>query len=116
MKRAIYIAVAAATLLLASSLPALAHGYVRGGIWIGPGWGPGWWGPAYPYPYPYYASPPVVVQQQPEVYVEPQQQQEAPSYWYYCQKPQGYYPYVKQCPGGWMKVVPSPQAPEEEEE
>jgi hypothetical protein len=37
-------------------------------VFIGPGWGPGWWGyPAYPY-YPYYSyypAPPVVVEQQP---------------------------------------------------
>ena len=30
----------------------------------------------------------------------------APSYWYYCQNPAGYYPYVSQCPGGWLPVVP----------
>jgi hypothetical protein len=35
-----------------------------------------------------------------------------PIYWYYCQNPQGYYPYVKQCPNGWMKVVPSPPPPQ----
>ena len=88
------------------------HYYRRGpyygpGIWIGPGWGPWWWGaPYYPY-YPYYSEP-VVIQQQPSVYVQPTPQQEEQSYWYYCPNPQGYYPYVKQCPKGWMKVVPSP--------
>ena len=30
----------------------------------------------------------------------------APSYWYYCENPAGYYPYVSQCPGGWLPVVP----------
>jgi hypothetical protein len=69
----------------------------------------------YPYtysPYPYYYSPPpqrVIIQQQPEVYMEqtptPAPQQ---TYWYYCPSPQGYYPYVKECPAGWMKVVPTP--------
>ena len=34
---------------------------------------------------------------------EPQQ-----SYWYYCQDPQGYYPYVRNCPGGWQQVLPTP--------
>ena len=76
-------------------------------IFIGPGWGPGWWGPpAYPY-YPYYSSypaPPVVIEQRPQAYV--QQNQQESDYWYYCQNPEGYYPYVKSCPGGWMKVVP----------
>lgn len=116
MKRTIS-AIATATLLIASCPPAFAHGYVRGGIWIGPGWGPGWWGPAYTYPYPYYVGPPVVVQQQPPTeYAAPEPQPEQPSYWYFCQSPKGYYPYVKQCPGGWMKVVPTPPPTEEGEE
>ena len=29
-------------------------------------------------------------------------------YWYYCRKPEGYYPHVKKCPDGWMQVVPQP--------
>jgi hypothetical protein len=33
--------------------------------------------------------------------------QRRPSYWHFCQDPEGYYPYVKDCPGGWMTVVPS---------
>lgn len=83
-------------------------------IWVDPGWGPGWWGPTYPY-YPdvYYQdymnheAPPVVIQQQPEEYIQAPQQAE-PSYWYYCQNPEGYYPYVKRCPKGWMRVIPTP--------
>ena len=65
-------------------------------LWVGP---PAWWGPA-----PYYAPPVVAAPQAPQVYA----QQDAPqqNYWYYCQNPQGYYPYVQQCPGGWMMVVP----------
>ena len=77
------------------------------------GWGPWWWGPpAYPYypSYPYYAAPPVVVPQQPQAYAQKDQQQES-DYWYYCQNPQGYYPYIKSCPGGWMKVVPNSVPP-----
>jgi len=83
--------------------------YYGGSIWIGPGWGP-WWGyPDYSYPYyPYYPAPPVINQQQQPVYVEPAPQQEEQNYWYYCPNPQGYYPYVKQCPKGWLKVIPSP--------
>jgi hypothetical protein len=81
-------------------------------IFIGPGWGPGYWGPrAYPY-YPYYSyypAPPVVVEQQPQGYV--QQNETESDYWYYCQDPEGYYPYVKSCPGGWMKVVPDTDPP-----
>ena len=36
------------------------------------------------------------------------------SYWYYCQDAQGYYPYVKSCPGGWTRVVPTPPQPGKE--
>lgn len=91
--------------------------YRHGGIWIG---GP-IWGVPYPYPYPYPytyrypypdyyypAPPPVIIEKQPETYI-----QKAPSeppeqgYWYYCPSPQGYYPAIKECPDGWMKVVPT---------
>lgn len=87
------------------------------GLWLGPGWGPGWgWPYYYPsYYYPYYpAEPPIVVEQQPEVYVQPPPLEEQPVYWYFCKDPQGYYPYVKQCPSGWMKVVPTPPSPSTE--
>ena len=83
-------------------------------VWFGPGWG---WDPFfypyYPYyPYSYYDQPAVVVPQQSEEYVLPEQQPEETSYWYYCRSSRGYYPYVKSCPGGWMKVVPTPTPPE----
>jgi hypothetical protein len=82
-------------------------------VWGGPGFywggsivvGPPW------YPYGYYAAPPTVIQQEPQTYVHPEQPQE--NYWYYCQNPQGYYPYVQSCPGGWMKVVPQPAPPKQ---
>ncbi len=87
------------------------HGGIGGSVVIGPGfwWGdPWWWGPSYPYPY--YVAPPVVVPEAPPVYVEP----EAPAqqYWYYCPNPPGYYPYIKECPPGWMTVVPPTTAPQ----
>jgi hypothetical protein len=80
-----------------------------------------WWGPRIyigppvvwaPYPYYTYSpsytySPPVVVES-PPVYI--QQQPAAPTSWYYCQEPQGYYPYVSECPGGWTPVAPTPAA------
>jgi hypothetical protein len=85
-------------------------GHVGVGVWLGPGW----WGPNYyPFYYPYF--PPeqrIVIEQQPEMYIQPSQQaEEQQIYWYYCTEPKGYYPYVKQCPSGWMKVVPSPPPP-----
>lgn len=93
------------------------------GVYIGPGW-------YYPYPhyvYPpvYYTYPPVVVtpasppvyieQGQPQLLPQPPVAENAPAqpqsnYWYYCSKPEGYYPYVKQCPGGWQQVAPRPPA------
>jgi hypothetical protein len=78
-----------------------------------------WWGPrvvvgppvvfgppvvwARPYPYSYGRS---VVVESPPTYVH--QDPAASGHWYYCQSPQGYYPYVQQCPGGWLQVAPTP--------
>ncbi len=88
------------------------YGWYGFGLWGYPyGWGYPY---AYPYGYPYYGYPysypyaysypsyPPADTQLP-VPSEPQQ-----SYWYYCQDPQGYYPYVRNCPGGWTQVVPTP--------
>jgi len=63
-----------------------------------------------PFRYPRYVEPPpVVVREQPPAYIPPQLPV-APvqNYWYYCQNPQGYYPYVRQCTHQWMRVVPTP--------
>lgn len=83
--------------------------YGYGGYGFG-GYGYGY--PSFSYP-PYYAYPPtVIVPPTPPVYI--QQQQAQPSiqpqtnYWYYCQNPDGYYPYVENCPGGWLQVAPQP--------
>ena len=113
-----------------------SHGGWHGGGWHGGGWhGGGWhgrhhfWGPrvffgvgvaapfwwypygyAYPYPYAYPAdSPPMAVESSPQTYI--QEDTQAQQYWYYCQNPQGYYPYVKECPGGWQQVAPQPPEP-----
>jgi len=130
MKKIMRIVLALLVVLMAGTLPALAdrgghewHGGRGGhfdhgghfghrgghggfGVFIGPGW----WDP-YPY-YPYYASPPVIVQQPPDVYIQPPPDVVEPHYWYYCPAPQGYYPYVKKCPQGWMQVVPPATTPE----
>jgi len=136
MKRLSRISLAVVAALLMSAVSGHAERF-HGGGW-GHGWGPGWgpavelglglglWGLAYPYYgypyYPYYTAP-LVQQPSAEIYVEPNSQQSvAPTYWFYCQDSNGYYPYVKKCPSGWMKVVPSappsptPPGPEEEEE
>lgn len=73
-----------------------------------------WYGytPGYVYPP---AAPVVVTPAQPPVYIQqpPVAQQSQPqppatSYWYYCRNPEGYYPYVKNCPEGWLQVAPQP--------
>jgi hypothetical protein len=131
MKRTIRISFAVVAALLMSAMPGLAErgggGYGRGGGWGGGhgggwGWGPavglgvglGMWGLSYPYYgypyYPYYNPAPIIVQPSTEMSAAPAQSVE-PTYWYYCRAPEGYYPYVKQCSGGWMKVVPSPPQP-----
>jgi hypothetical protein len=139
MKKTICIYFAALAFLLVNSFPVMAgygghggHGGYGGrgygghrgyggyggrsgiGIWLGPGWS----GVAdysyYPY-YPVYQEPPAIAPQQPDIYVQSTPQPEQSSYWYYCQNPKGYYPYVKKCQSGWMKVVPTPPPTDQEE-
>lgn len=97
--------------------PRHSHSHFSGSIWIGPSWGvwDPFWYPYYPYPsYRYYAPPTtVVVPQEPQQYILPESQQEETGYWYYCRKPEGYYPYVERCPSGWMKVIPDTTPPGE---
>ncbi len=91
------------------------HGHGGGrfgiGIVIGPAWP--YYPPNYYYPNYYPAYPPNVIIQSPPVYVEqgapaPPPAQVPENYWYYCSSPQGYYPYIKECPAGWQKVAPQP--------
>jgi len=88
------------------------------GFYFGPGFGWPYYYPYYPsFPYyryyPYYPYPPAItVPSSPPVYIQRNTEQPAPqpqsSYWYYCRHPNGYYPYVKECPGGWQQVAPQP--------
>jgi len=108
----------AVALMAATASPSEAWGrdrYAWGGphVWGGPHF---WWGPRVylgppvvwaPYPYPYDSRP--VVVEPPPVYME--QQPLTPGYWYYCRSSNNYYPYVSQCPGGWIPVAPTPPAP-----
>jgi len=100
----------AALLGAAASAPALAWhgGGVRFGVVIGAPFYPWYYPPSYYYP-PYYA-PVVTVPAAPTTYVEQGSPpaQNAPSYWYYCEASKTYYPYVKECPAGWLRVVPHP--------
>jgi hypothetical protein len=108
----------------ASALAQHHGGHVRFGfgVFVGPGF---WYPPPYygfppyyypPYYYPPYAYPPVVTgPAPPATYIEQGSAQPAPAqppgYWYYCVEPDGYYPYVKECPGGWQRVAPQPPPP-----
>ena len=95
------------------------------GGFYGPGFfGRGFYGNPYGFGYPYgfgfprpfysrgyYAAP--YVPRARTVYVQRESsaapaQQAQNSYWYYCRNPEGYYPYIKQCPEGWLQVAPQP--------
>lgn len=88
--------------------PALVYGVPLGAAYYG-GYR-GYYGvPGY-YGGPAYYGPPVV--SAPPVYVE--QAVPAPqSYWYWCAEPQGYYPDVRECAGGWQAVAPQPAVPQQ---
>jgi hypothetical protein len=98
-------------LLVAGMGSASAHGSrARGGVYVGPYWGPMF------YPPPFYYQPQVIVvpAEPPPVYIEQNEPAAAPAaasqqYWYYCAAQKGYYPYVKECPDGWQKVLPQPE-------
>jgi hypothetical protein len=93
-----------------ASAPAPAHP-VHGRVAVfvgGPLWYPYYYPyPYYPYPYPYYPVP-IASPTPPTRYIEQGQEgaDDAQDYWYYCTESKTYYPYVKECPGGWLRVVP----------
>ena len=91
------------------------HGHSRPGAhFVAPLWLP----PiaAAPYYDYYFYNPPLLTVPPPTVYVQqdvaPAEGAAAQGMWYYCADPQGYYPSVEQCPGGWQQVSPQPTAPE----
>jgi hypothetical protein len=80
-----------------------AGGWVGGIGFAGfPLWYPNGDGAVYGYAYPAIGEAPP-----PVVYIE---REPPPEYWYYCREPQGYYPQVGECPGGWVKVAPRPRS------
>jgi hypothetical protein len=87
-----------------------------GGVFWGPGFGWGapwpWFGypvAVWPVPVSTFSPPPVqfversAVEQQ-----EPGSAAPDPGYWFHCARPEGYYPYVRSCPGGWEPVPARP--------
>lgn len=118
------------TAILISGAPVMAGGG-HGGGW---GWGyfglglatgallsyPYYYQPYYPY-YPYYSyypyayapayrtSPTVIYREREPAYAEPDRARySSRNTWYYCKESNAYYPYVRNCPGGWEKVPTVP--------
>jgi len=85
-------------------------GHFRGSVFIGGAFFAPWYWPG-PYYYPPAYYPPAYY---PPSYYPPAteymeaQPSAAPSYWYYCAASRAYYPYVRECPGGWQQVAPQP--------
>lgn len=89
--------------------------HVGVGVYFG---GPAYWYYPWPYYYPpaYYYSPyypyyyPPAQAYSPPAYVEQGTSTERfeSNWWYYCAGSDRYYPYVKECPGGWQRVTPQP--------
>ena len=73
------------------------HAHHPRGVFFG-----GFWYSPYYYPYYYYYPP---------GYYYPPAMGPADPYWYYCRGANAYYPYVRDCPGGWERYLPSPQSP-----
>jgi hypothetical protein len=112
--------------LLSALIPIAAAGDVRIGVAVGHGWGYGpvplhrpylaprvWVPPYYRTPPAYYVAPEVVLATEAPVhYVERGDTAVAApagqSDWYYCRSPQGYYPEIQTCPGGWMRAPARP--------
>lgn len=111
MKKGLFAKSAVAFSLLAAllSVGVVDATPARAGVVIGFGFGFPFFGYPYPYPYPPYAYP----YPAPAPYYAPSVGYTpslgpgygaAPSTWYYCDNPRGYYPYVPQCYSGWHAV------------
>jgi hypothetical protein len=70
------------------------HHHHGGAVFFG-----GFYGPYYYYPGYLYSPHPVPVYGPPD------------PYWYYCRAANAYYPYARECPGGWERYLPSPESP-----
>jgi hypothetical protein len=98
-------------LTMASGAQAQRWGHTHSRVVIGVGVPFVW--PYWHYPPPYYYSPRVVVPAETVIYVEKGDAEAAPGedpsqYWYFCRDSNTYFPYVKECPTPWQRVVPQP--------
>ena len=62
--------------------------------------------PSYIYPPNYVYAPTYVEPVYAQQYQVPAQQQT--NAWLFCPSSNAYYPYVRQCPGGWQQISPTP--------
>ncbi|RDK05935.1 hypothetical protein [Cupriavidus lacunae] len=99
-------------------------GFIKTHVGVGVYVGPGVFYGGYPYGYPAYpynppavvtvpAGPPQYIEQGPNGPVPapgPEGAQPSQGWWYHCSQPDGYYPYVQSCPGGWQRVPAQPPA------
>jgi hypothetical protein len=128
-------AVLLAAVLAAATAPGIADargghggghfgGFRGGGFGLGVGLGlaigvpffaasyyaPPYYAPPYPYAPDYGYAPAYAAPQQysQPAYPRPAPVQQASNSWYFCPSSNGYYPYVRECPGGWQQVAPQP--------
>lgn len=82
--------------------PPIYHGIP----WYG---GAYWYEPGYTTVVPVPTQPPVYIERSPDEGAPvPQAAAPGQGWWYWCSDPQGYYPGVRECPGGWQPVAPQP--------
>ena len=102
-------AMAAETALAGRSSVTFGFSFGFPGYWYYPP--PYYYPPAYPYYNPYY-YPPYADPSAPVTYTEqgaqPGASQPPTQWWYYCVDSKAYYPYVRECAGGWQRVPPTP--------
>ena len=67
--------------------------------------------PASYYPAPAYSEPPPPPAQAPVPPAGPYSAEQALSYRYYCPDVRLYYPEIKECPAGWLTVLPGSRRP-----
>ena len=108
----------AAALIAAVGMTSAANAAWRGGFYGPHFWGPrmgiglGFYSPLW-VPPPVYYAPRVIVQRPyiappPAAYPPPADGATNGNYWYYCNNPQGYYPYVRMCNGQWQTAPANP--------
>jgi hypothetical protein len=109
---AVLAALLAMTIATGAQAQRWGHSHSRVVVGVGIGFPIGWPYWQYPPPYAYYPYyPRVVAPGEPVIYVErgdaePAPAQDPSQYWYFCRDSNTYFPYVKECPTPWQRVVP----------